>query len=187
MITALDEKTALVLIDLQKGIVSYPTVHPIAGVLANSAKLVAAFRKANLPIVIVNVDPSKNKAANTRKDGQQRAMGEISAEWLEIVPEIAAQPGDIFITKQTWSAFYETAIDEELKKRGVTGIVLAGVSTSIGVEGTARAAFERGYNISFVIDATTDMVAEAYERSVKYIFPRMGESGTTDEVIGQLG
>jgi len=187
MITALDEKTALVLIDLQKGIVGYPVVHPIADVLANAAKLVAAFRKADLPIIIVNVDPSKNKAANTRKDAQQRSLGEIPAEWLEIAPEIETQPGDIFITKQTWNAFYETAIDEELKKRDVTGIVLAGVSTSIGVEGTARAAFERGYNISFAIDATTDTVAEAHERSVKYIFPRMGESGTTDEIIGQLG
>lgn len=186
MITALDEKTALVLIDLQKGIVSYPTVHPITGVLANAAKLVAAFRKVNLPIVIVNVNPGKNKAANTRKDGQQRSMGEISAEWLEIVPEIETSTDDIFITKQTWSAFYETGIDEELKKRSVTGIVLAGVSTSIGVEGTARAAFERGYNISFAIDATTDMVAEAYERSVKYIFPRMGEVGETDKIIEQL-
>jgi nicotinamidase-related amidase len=186
MITALDEKTALVLIDLQKGIVGYPVAHPIAGVLANAAKLVAAFRKANLPIVIVNVDPSKNKAANTRKDGQQRSMGEISAEWLEIAPEIKTNPDDVFITKHTWSAFYETAIDEELKKRGITGIVLAGVSTSVGVEGTARAAYERGYNISFAIDATTDMAAEAHERSVKYIFPRMGEIGETDKIIEQL-
>ncbi len=186
MITALDEKTALVLIDLQKGIVGYPVAHPIEDVLSNAAKLVAAFRKANLPIVIVNVDPSKNKNPVTRKDAQQRSMTDIPAEWLEIAPEIETRPDDIFITKQTWNAFYNTAIDEKLKKRGVTGIVLAGVSTSIGVEGTARAAFERGYNISFATDAMTDMVAEAHERSLRIIFPRMGESGSTDDIIARL-
>jgi len=185
MITALDKKTALVLIDLQKGIVSYPTAHPIAGVLANAAKLVAAFRKAGQPIVVVNVDPGKNKALNTRKDAQQR-MGEIPAEWLEIVPEIQTNADDVFITKHTWNAFADTALDDELKKRGVTGIVLAGVSTSIGVEGTARAAYERGYNISFATDAMTDMAAEAHEHSTKRVFPRVGEVGLTDEIIEQL-
>ncbi|OCX50512.1 hydrolase [Mucilaginibacter sp. PPCGB 2223] len=186
MITALDEKTALVLIDLQKGIVGYPTAHPMAAVLANAAKLVAAFRKVNLPVVVVNVDPGRFKSLHTRKDAQQRNMGEIPAEWFEIAPEIVTQPGDIFITKHTWSAFHETAMDAELQKRGITGIVLAGVSTSIGVEGTGRAAHERGYNISFAVDAMTDTAAEAHERSLKYIFPRMGESGTTDDIIGQL-
>jgi len=184
MITALDKNTALILIDLQKGIVTYPLAHPIETILTNSAKLIAAFRKAGLPIVIVNVKPG-GKWVQTRKDSQ-RPQTTPPADFYDITPEIKTEPTDIFITKQTWSAFHETALDEELKKRNITGIVIGGVSTSIGVEGTARAASERGYNIAFAQDAMTDMVIEAHERSIKYIFPRMGEVDNTNAIIEKL-
>lgn len=186
MITELDKKTALVLIDLQKGIVGYPLVHPIEDILKNSAKLVAAFRKAGQPIVIVNVNPGGAKWTQACKDAKQPTGAPLKEDWTEIVPEIKTEPGDIFITKHTWGAFFETALDEELKKRGVTGIVLGGISTSIGVEGTARHASERAYNVTFASDAMTDMVKEAHENSLNIIFPRIGEIGTTDEVIAHL-
>lgn len=186
MVTALDKNTALVLIDLQLGIVQLPVATPINEVLANAAKLVAAFRKAGLPVVIVNVNPSASAVKELRKDASQPARTVFSEEWLKIVPEIITEPGDIFITKHTWGAFYETALDEELKKKNITGIVLAGVSTSIGVEGTARGASERGYNIAFAKDAMTDLFAEAQERSLKYIFPRIGEIDDTDKIIELL-
>ncbi len=186
MITALDKNTALVLIDLQKGVVGLTLAHPVADILANSAKLVAAFRKAGLPIVIVNVNPAGAAWLKARKEPAAGPPRPHQADWIEITPEIKTEPGDIFITKQTWGAFYETQLDEELKKIGVTGIVLAGVSTSAGVEGTARQASERAYNITFAKDAITDMVAEAHERSLKYIFPRIGEIGDTEDVIKQL-
>lgn len=187
MVTALDKQTALILIDLQKGIAAMPTVKPINEILEKAARLVAAFRKEGLPVVVVNVNPSGAKWMNARKDAKPNAnAGSIKPEMLEIVPEIKTEPGDIFITKHTWSAFYETVLDEELKKREVTGIVIGGVSTSIGVEGTARAASERGYNITFARDAMTDLVAEAHERSLKYIFPRMGEVDDTEKIIELL-
>lgn len=185
MITAIDKNTALVLIDLQKGIVGYPTVHPMADILYQSAKLVAAFREANLPIVIVNVNAAGAAWTRVRKDAKQ-SPGAYKDDFLEITHEIKTQPDDIFITKHTWGAFFETELHSELQKRGVTGIVLAGVSTSIGVEGTARQASERAYNISFAADAMTDMVATAHEHSQKVIFPRIGEVGTTDEIIAKI-
>ncbi|QQL48840.1 isochorismatase family protein [Mucilaginibacter ginkgonis] len=185
MITQLDKRTALVLVDLQKGIIQFPLANPIEDVLANAAKLVAAFRAKNLPIVVVNVNPSLNKRPATRKDANQPPR-EFDAEWLEIAPEIKTQPDDIFITKQTWNVFFETGLHEQLQAIGVTGIVLAGVSTSIGVEGTARSAFEFGYNIAFAQDAMTDMIAEAQERSIKYIFPRIGQVDSTDQIIEVL-
>lgn len=188
MVTAIDKNTALVLIDLQKGILSYPTVDPIENVLQNAARLVAAFRKEGLPIVVVNVNPAGAKWQQARKEAAARqSPGNMPADFFEITPAIGAQPGDIFITKHTWSAFYETKLQEELEQRNVTGIVLGGVSTSIGVEGTARAASERGYNIAFATDAMTDIAAEAQERSFKYIFPRMGELDTTENIIKMLG
>jgi nicotinamidase-related amidase len=185
MVTSLDKNTALVLIDLQKGIVQYPVAHPITQVLANAAKLVAAFRKANLPVVVVNVSPA-GKWLNSRKDAKQVTFTP-DADWLEIAPEIKTEPTDIFITKSTWSAFFETGINEELKSRNVTGIVLAGVSTSIGVEATARDASRLNYNISFASDAMTDMIADAHVHSQKIIFPRLGEVDTTDKIIEVLG
>jgi len=187
MVTELDKNTALVLIDLQKGIVNYPVATPIGTILENAAKLVDAFHKAGLPVVLVNVDPSKFTTNNLRKDAPNRAAATFNAEWSEIVPEIKKQAGDVFITKHTWGAFFETALDEELKKRNVTGIVLGGVSTSIGVEGTARHANERGYNITFAKDAMTDMSADAHEHSLKNIFPRIGEVDDTDKIIEKLG
>ncbi len=185
MVTALDKQTALVLIDLQNGIVKSKTVTPIEDVIIQVIKLVDAFRKKGLPIVLVNVKP--NDTSHLRKDAKSNFnIASLPPEFSELIPDIKKEQTDIYITKQTWNAFYETALDEELKKRGVTGIVLGGVSTSIGVEGTARAAFERGYNIAFAKDAMTDTVAETQERSLQYIFPRIGEVDNTDKIIELL-
>ena len=186
MVTAIDKNTALVLIDLQKGIVGYPLAHPASDVLENAAKLVAAFRKANLPVVIVNVNASGAAWTKSRKDAVQRASGAFNDDWLEITPEIKTQPDDIFITKHTWGAFFETKLHEELQKREVTGIVIAGIATSIGVEGTARQASERAYNITFASDAMMDMVPSAHEHSINIIFPRIGEVDVTDRIVEHL-
>ncbi|QKZ12217.1 isochorismatase family protein [Spirosoma sp. KUDC1026] len=196
MLTALDAHTALVLIDLQKGIVAGEKAHPVETVLDNAARLVAAFRQAQLPIVIVYVEPIGSPASVVRseknqfpkdKDGQQRALKTMNqAGFFDIVEAIQPESGDIMITKETWNAFFNTPLHEALQQRNVTGIVLAGISTSIGIDGTARSANEYGYNITFAIDAMTDTIAEAHDVSLKYIFPRIGELATTDEIIQKL-
>ena len=53
--TALDPRTALVVIDLQKGISAFPTVHPFQDIVANTRRLAEAFRRADLPVVLVTV------------------------------------------------------------------------------------------------------------------------------------
>lgn len=197
MITAIDKKTALVVIDLEHGIVNFNLVRPGMEIVAASAKLVEAFRKAGLPIVIVKVKPFGAPSGKVRTQApglpkDEAAQKEMEAQWeaagfFTIVPELGAQASDIYITKRTWNAFYDTPLDAELKRLDVTGIVLCGIATSIGVEGTARAAYERGYNLSFASDAMTDMVASAHEHSLNVIFPRIGEVGTADEIIAKLG
>ncbi|HEY0273677.1 MAG TPA: isochorismatase family protein [Chitinophaga sp.] len=186
MVTALDQHTALVIIDLQKGITGYPTVNPMADVLAQNAKLVAAFHKAGLPVVAVNVDPAKFKNPDARKDAPSHGRMELPADFMDIIPEIGTLPTDIFITKHTWGAFFETGLHEALQARGVTGIVLTGVATSIGVEGTARQAAELGYNVAFARDAMTDMTASAQENSFTNIFPRIGETDSTAAILAKL-
>jgi nicotinamidase-related amidase len=183
MITALDKNTALVLIDLQNGIVQFPVVHPIKDIIANAATLVEAFHNAGLPVVAVNVDPRNSKAFGVRKEPANFSMPPIQDEFVQIVKELGANPDDIYVTKTAWGAFGTTDLDEKLKALGVTGIVLGGVSTSIGVDTTAREANAKAYNVTFVSDAMTDTSAEAHEYSLKTIFPRIGEIDTTENIL----
>ncbi|QJD81111.1 isochorismatase family protein [Spirosoma rhododendri] len=196
MITALDSKTALVQIDMQRGIVSGDKAHPTQAIIDNIARLQTAFRQAGLPVVIVHVEPIGSPASVVRsernqfpkdKAGQQQMLDQMQAShFFDIVDPLTPQPGDLTITKETWNAFFNTPLHDELQQRGITGIVLCGISTSVGVEGTARSANERGYNISFATDAMTDNALDAHNYSLKYIFPRIGELGTTDEIIAKL-
>src|ERR1700761_425470 len=169
MISTLDKNTALVVIDLQDGIVKMGMVHPGKTIVQQSARLVEAFRKAGLPIVIVNVVPFgapsgkvRTQAPGMPKDeaAQKQARTAMEAAgFFTIVPELGSLPEDIYVTKKTWNAFYDTDLEQRLRELGVTNIVLCGIATSIGVEGTARAAYERGFNVTFVEDAMTDLVA----------------------------
>ena len=90
------------------------------------------------------------------------------------------------VTKRNWGAFYGTDLDLQLRRRGITQIVLTGVATSIGVESTARAAYEHGYHVTLATDAITDLSLEAHQNSVERIFPRLGETGSTAEIIELL-
>jgi len=112
--------------------------------------------------------------------------GPLPADFADLRPELGLAPGDLVITKHGWNAFYGTDLDLQLRRRGVTGIVLAGISTSIGVESTARAAAERGYQVAFAVDAMTDLVAGAHANSRDVIFPRLGQVDTTDRIIAAL-
>lgn len=179
-LTTLDARTALIVIDLQKGIVALPAAHPTDSVIARAVELLDAFRRHGLPVVLVNV----TGAAPGRTEQAPRARP--PADWAELVAPLKQQPDDHLVTKQTWGAFTHTGLDTHLKQLGVTQIVLAGVSTSIGVESTARFASELGYNLTFALDAMTDLNADAHVNSVTRIFPRLGESGQASEIIAML-
>jgi len=180
-ITTLDPKTALILIDLQKGVVGMPTVHPGAEIVKRAAALADAFRRHGLPVVLVNVD----RLAPGRRE-QAPNLAAFPADWTELVPELNRQPQDHTVTKRTWGAFTGTGLQEHLKGLGVTEVVIAGIATSAGVESTARQAHELGYNVALAVDAMTDRSAEAHTNSITRIFPRLGETGTTQEIIDLL-
>ena len=180
-LTTLDHKTALVVIDLQQGIVSYPTAHPIAGVVGNAAALCDAFRRHGLPVVLVNVT-----AGPAGRTEQGRSLGELPPGWADFVPALKQQPSDHVVTKRTWGAFTGTGLDAHLKGLGVTQVVVAGVATSIGVESTARHAHELGFHVTLAVDAMTDLSLDAHDHSLTRIFPRLGESGTTREIVALL-
>lgn len=181
-VTTLDPQTALIVIDLQKGIVGMPgPAHPIDGVVANAAALAAAFRRHGLPVALVNV-----AGGAPGRTERQLARGALPADWMELVAELDRQPDDILVTKKSWGVFASSDLAERLRARGVTQVVVCGIATSIGVESTARQAYEGGFNVTLATDAMTDMSAEAHENSVTRIFPRLGETGTTAAIVALL-
>ncbi|GIM94198.1 hydrolase [Paractinoplanes toevensis] len=187
-VTTLDPKTALVVIDLQGGIIAAPTV-PLAAaeVVARTALLAEAFRSHGLPVVLVRVThrADGSDAVTGRIDGGSRPPRPRPEGWDELASEITG-PDDIVVTKRNWGAFYGTDLDLQLRRRGITQVVLTGIATSIGVESTARAAHEHNYHVTLAVDAMTDLDADTHRNSVEKIFPRLGETGTTDEIIELL-
>jgi nicotinamidase-related amidase len=178
--TTLDPTSALILIDPQKGITAFAAEHGADQVLANAERLAAAYRERVLSIVLVNV-----AGAAPGRTEFTRPQRELPADWAELV--VAAQEGDITVTKRTWGAFHGTEPDAELRRRRVTQVVIGGIATSMGVESTARAAHEHGYHVTVATDAVTDPDQVSHQHSLSRVFPKLGETGTTDELLALLG
>jgi nicotinamidase-related amidase len=180
--------TALVLIDLQHGIVAMNTAPRASSeVVSNASRLAARFRTAGATVVLVNVAnlPDGRDALSPTIDNPP-ASGKRPDNWAQFVPELAQQPSDLVITKRQWGAFYGTELDLQLRRRGVRTIVLAGISTNVGVESTARDAFERAYDQLFVEDAMASPSAEAHAATLKFTFPRIGRIRSTEQVLAAL-
>lgn len=181
-LTALDTYTALIVIDLQKGIVDGQFMQPVDEIIARTRTLIDAFRAKHLPVVLVNVAAR----APGRTEQGPRSSVSLAEGWTELLPQLGQQPGDLVVTKRSWGAFATTDLEHQLKVRGVTQVVIAGIATSGGVEATARQAYEQGFNVTLALDAMTDTRAEAHEYSARNVFPRLGETGSTEEVISLL-
>jgi nicotinamidase-related amidase len=183
----LDPKsTALVLIDLQKGILGN-TLTPTTAheLLARGQALAERFRAAKATVVLVNVAFSADGGDVLRQRVDQApavSAGGFPAGWDEFPPGLM-QPGDLKITKRQWSAFHGTELDLQLRRRGIRTIVLGGVATQIGVESTARQAYEHGYELLIVKDVTTSTVAEGHDMSMKHILPRLGRLVESGDIL----
>jgi nicotinamidase-related amidase len=181
-------KTALVVIDLQKGIVGRPTVpYTTDAVVKNAAALASAFRENGLPVFLVRVklSPDWKDALHPTSDAGWPSYTP-PPDWAEIIPEMGPMPGDITIAKRQWGAFYGTGLDLQLRRRGLAAIVLCGIATEFGVESTARDAYERGYQQVFAADAMTGVTAESHANTLDRIFPRIGQVRRTEEILAAL-
>jgi len=182
--------TALVVIDLQKGIAAAPTApHLAQTVIANAARLARAFRSRSMPVILVRVTPSADgkDALQPVTDAPPQWSAARSADWAEIVPELGPEPGDIVITKRQWGAFTGTELDLQLRRRKMATIVLCGIATNVGVESTARFAFELGYQQVFVEDATAARSADDHRQTFSVTFPRIGRVRSTADILDSLG
>jgi nicotinamidase-related amidase len=186
---ALDAKqTALVLIDLQKGILGRQTApYSPQDVLARSVRLAERFRAAGSVVVLVHVSFSPDGGDRlTPPTDEPPPPAAAHPGWEEISPDLGRDPKDIIITKRQWGAFYGTQLDLQLRRRGIRTIVIGGIATNFGVESTARDAFERGYALVFVEDAMAGLSNEAHSFAVKTIFPRIGRIRSTEQVMVAL-
>ena len=187
---SIDPKTtALVLIDLQKGITRQSTVpHDSSEVIARAVRLAERFRANGSPVVLVRVAFAADGSDRVRTPTDaQPPTATRSADWSEIVPELGPKPGDLVITKHQWGAFYGTELELQLRRRGTRTIVIGGISTNFGVESTARDAYERSYALVFAEDATAATNAEAHAFAITTIFPRLGLVRSTGDVLRALG
>ncbi len=182
-------RTALVSIDLQRGIAAGPVApHPASDIVARAAEMARALRAAGGTVVLVRVTPSADwrDALHPLTDTPPWTPAPQPADWAEIHPELGPVAGDIVITKRQWGAFYGTELDLQLRRRGVDTILLAGISTNVGVESTARDAYERGYQQVFVEDAMSARSADDHEHTVRSVFPRIGRVRSTADVLAAL-
>ena len=185
-ITTIDPTPALVVIDLQKGIVDSlkdARSDALDGAVAQSVSLAAEFRRRRLPVILVNVT---GVAPGRTDTGHTRAMRTLPAAWSQLIDELDVQPEDHLITKRRRSAFHDTGLDTCLRDLGVTQVVLAGISTSSGVESTARSAVDHGYHVVLATDAMMDPDPESHRHSVTRIFPKLGETATSADILELL-
>jgi len=181
MITLDPKTTALVLIDLQNGILGRKLEPIPAGELIKRGKALAGgFRAAGALVVLVNVTPVAEEPP--RQVDEPSALPKILPEGFSDLAPGLAQPGDLKITKTSWGAFSVPELDLKLRERGVRTIALGGVATQFGVESTARQAWELGYELVIVSDATTSIAPEAHDNSMRRILPRIARIVASDAI-----
>ena len=182
-------KTALVLIDLQRGIIAFPAEpRATAQVIANAVRLADSFRAAGAAVVLVHVAIGADGGDRLRAQvDEPQPMRQLPTDFAEIVAELGPKEGDVVVAKRQWGAFYGTDLDLQLRRRGITTIVLGGIATNYGVESTARDGYERGYQLVLVEDAMSARSASDHAFAFDRIFPRIGRVCRTADVIAALG
>ncbi|MFE2555732.1 isochorismatase family protein [Streptomyces sp. NPDC059352] len=152
-------RTALVLVDLMERIVALPLApRPGTDVLAAAARLADTFRAAGVPVVHIRVE---------------RPNVAVQPSGSELVPDLV-EDGDSVVVKRTIGGFHDTGLHELLAGSGAKTLVLGGIATNLGVESTARAACDLGYDLVFAEDAMTALTADEHRASVELDFPRLG-------------
>jgi nicotinamidase-related amidase len=187
-LTELNPTVALVAIDLQYGVVGLPVApHSAEDVVARSARLAERFRAVGAPVIFMRVsqEPDGGAALRTRVD-QPAGPPNLDPHWSTLVDELAVRSTDLVITKRQWGAFHGTELDTQLRRRGVTDIVLTGLVTNMGVESTARQAYEHAYNTVIVSDAISGLSVDDHDFALLRIFPKISQVDTTENVLAYL-
>lgn len=162
------KRIALWPFDLQHAIVGRELApHSASAVIENCVRLACALRGKGGAIVFVHVIISD--VVQLPVDSPAPRPAHLLPEASQLVAELNLQEGELVVAKRSWGAFYGTDLDLHWRRRNIKTIVMGGIATNVGVESTARAAFDRAYELIFAEDAMSSMSVDMHEFSIKKI------------------
>lgn len=179
-------RTAFISIDMQNGVANHDSVpNSAAEVIARVGEMVSAARAGGGLVVYVRTSflPDESDALHPKMDVARPAKPVRPAGWDELVPVMQPLPTEPVITKRSFDAFYGSDLDLQLRRHGIDTIVIAGISTNFGVEGTARTAYNHGYDVVFAEDAMGTSSIAMHEGSLSNVFPYIGRVRTVAEIV----
>jgi nicotinamidase-related amidase len=179
-------KTALVLIDLQAGILANALApYDSDTVLENGLTLARAVKAAGGFVVAVNVDFGPDRAMFPPGLSDAPMGGAPAPDFAEIRPEVLAV-ADLVVTKRQWGALHCTELDTLLRRRGIDTIIVGGVATNFGVESTVREGWSHGYSMIVAEDASTTFSTEMQDFPMTLVFPRIARVRSVAEIVEAL-
>ena len=123
--------------------------------------------------------PPTNKIFARLAEGR---VNHVDSPATAVHDRLAPEPGDIVVRKTRVGAFSTTDLDEQLRQRGISTVVLAGISTSGVVLSTVRDAADRDYRIIVLADGCADFDAEVHDVLLGKVFPRQADVVTVAEL-----
>lgn len=182
--------SALVLIDLQGAVRTHAAEpHSADEVVERSLRLIDAMRDAGGLVIYVRTSflPDESDSLQPLRIEKMRPAKPHRPEgWDQLVDELSPLPTEPIIIKRSWNAFHGSDLDVQLRRHGVKTVVMAGISTNFGVEGTARAAYELSYELVFVEDVMATNTADNHAFALREVFPQLGRIRSLDEVLESL-
>lgn len=190
MLTLVKDRTALIIVDLQKGILE-PDPVPFGReqIVRQAAALGHTFADTGSLIVLTITDFARAYAdAPKGLADSPWALPKkgLPADFTYLVPEIDALPAAVRLTKRQMSAFFGTELDLQLRRRSCNTVVICGVATNLGVEATARAAFDLNYNVVIASDACSSVAPGLHEFATEKILPRFARVRSTSTIVGAM-
>jgi len=206
-------KTALLIVDMQNGLVSvnvlkkepFDTINKAftemvkgKGIISNIAKVIAAARKVGMPIIFIKAVHRKDGAdifPSIRDNDWRRSP--VIEDWrrspviegtlgAEVTDELKPAPEDFIICKRKPNAFYNTDLETILRSQSLDTVIITGAVTGGCVANTFRGAEERNFNIIVLSDCCAARTAEEDEYFMKKVFPREAQVRTSDEIVAAM-
>jgi nicotinamidase-related amidase len=180
--------TALILVDLQAGVVRLP-MEPLSGkqVVEVAGALADEFRRRGALVILLRAGFSRDRKDLLRAPTDRAPFsGTRGDDWADLMPGLHRTDQDLVITKRQWGAFYGTDLDLQLRRRGIRNVVIGGVATNFGVESTARAAVENGYAVILATDVMSSFTTELHQFAVDHMLPYIGRVRSSAEIVAAL-
>ena len=190
MLTLDAQRTALILIDVQKGTLGF-NLSPYSApeIVATSVKLAEAGREAGALLVYVRVGFAADYADRPQGLTDTPMIlppGGMPKDWSDYAPEVAAIAPDLWISKRQWSAFHGTELDLQLRRRGISHTIFGGIATNFGVETSARDAWQNNYTAVIAEDACSSVGPDLHKFAVEKTLPRVSLVRSSDEIVTAL-